>query len=108
MEFFQTFPLKKNWKKPWKGLLTVSEPTNIYVLYEPPPPPQPLEPQGDRISPFPAKCRNGSAQISMFQRLKSCALPKTEPVGDDLQSTAPWPINDDDDDDLRNHKCLIA
>ena len=38
-----------------------------------------------------------------------CALPKlSEPVGDDLQSTAPWSTNDDDDDDLRSHKYLIA
>ena len=27
----------------------------------------------------------------------SRALPKTKPVGDDLQSTAPWPTDDDDD-----------
>ena len=93
---------KKNWKKPWKGLLSVSEPTNIYALYEPPTPNPPLEPQGDRISPFPAKSRNGSGQISMSQWMTTCALPKTEPVGDDLQSTAPW-LTNDDDDDLRSH-----
>ena len=29
---------KKIGKKPWKGLLSVSEPTNIYALYEPPTP----------------------------------------------------------------------
>ena len=79
---------KKNWKKPGKGLLSVSEPTNIYALYETPPP-TPLEPEGDRISPFPAKSRNGLAQISMSQQMTTCALPKTEPAGDDLQSTTP-------------------
>ena len=56
------------------------------------------------MSPFPAKSRNGLAQISKSQRMTTCALPKTEPLGDDLQSTAPWlTSDDDDDDDLRSH-----
>ena len=67
----------------------------------------PLEPQGYCISPFPAKSRNGSAQISMSQGDDNVCTAKTEPVGDDIQSTAPWPTTDDDDD-LRSHKCLIA
>ena len=56
------------------------------------------DPQGDGVSPFPAKSRKyGSTRISTSQRMISRALPKTKPVGDDLQSTALWPTNDDDD-----------
>ena len=33
------------------------------------------------------------------QRVTLCTLPKTEPVGDALQSTVPQPTDDDDDDD---------
>ena len=65
---------------------------NIYPLYElPPRPPSPHtgeDPQGDRISPFPAKPRNGSTPINICQRMTLCAVTKTEPVGDDIQSTA--------------------
>ena len=47
------------------------------------------DPQGDHISPFPAKSRKyGSTRISTSQRMISHALPKTKPVGDDLQLTA--------------------
>ena len=37
--------------------------------------------------------------ISISQRMTLCALPKTEPVGDELQSTALLSTDDDDDDD---------
>ena len=56
------------------------------------------DPQGDCISPFPAKSRNVSTPISISQRITSCALPKIEPAGDALQSTAPRSADDDDDD----------
>ena len=65
-------------------------------------PPKVQNPQGDRRSPFSAKYRNVLTRISIFQRMTSCALPKTEPVGDDLQdlqSTALRSTDDDDDDD---------
>ena len=56
------------------------------------------DPQGDGISPFPAKSRKyGSNGKSISQRIILCALPKTKPVGDDLRSTALWPTDDDDD-----------
>ena len=57
------------------------------------------DPQGDCISPFIAKSRNRSTPLSISQRISSCALPKTEPAGDALQSTALRLANDDDDDD---------
>ena len=79
---------------------------NIYPLYELPPPlPTGEDPQGDRISPFPAKPRNGSTPINICQRMTLCAVTKTEPVGDDLQSTALRSTDDDDnsnDDDDDN------
>ena len=73
-------------------------PANIYALYEP------LllhgeDPQGDCISPFIAKSRNRSTPLSISQRISSCALPKTEPAGDALQSTALRSADDGDDDD---------
>ena len=40
--------------------------------------------------------RNGSTPTRTSQRMTSCALPKTEPVGDDLQSTVHWSTDDDD------------
>ena len=65
-------------------------------------PPTVQNPQGDR-SPFSAKCRNVLTRISISQRMTSCALPKTEPVGDDLQNLQSTSLrstdNDDDDDD---------
>ena len=57
------------------------------------------DPQGDCISPFIAKSRNRSTPLSISQRISSCALPKTEPAGDALQSTALRSANDGDDDD---------
>ena len=73
------------------------EPANIYALYEPSSPtPTGEDPQGDRESPFPTKSRNGSTPTSTSQRMTSCAMPKTEPAGDALQSTA-LPTDDDDD-----------
>ena len=65
-------------------------------------PPTVQIPQRDRRSPFSAKQRNVLTRISIFQRMTSCTLPKTEPVGDDLQdllSTALRSPDDDDDDD---------
>ncbi|CAH3022055.1 unnamed protein product, partial [Porites evermanni] len=56
------------------------------------------DPQGDCKSPFPAKSRNRSTPISISQRITSCALPKTEPAGDALQSTALRSADDGDDD----------
>ena len=58
------------------------------------------DPQGDCISPFIAKSRNKSTPLSISQRISSCALPKTEPAGDALQSTALRSANDGDDDDM--------
>ena len=43
---------------------------------------------------FTAKSRNGSTSIRISQRMASGALPETEPVGDDLQSTAHWSTDD--------------
>ena len=65
-------------------------------------PPTVQNPQRGCRSPFSAKYRNVLTRISIFQRMTSCALPKTEPVGDDLQdlqSTALRSTDDDDDDD---------
>ena len=56
-------------------------------------------PKRDRKSPFLAKSRNGSTPISISQRTTLCALPKTEPAGDVIHSTAIPSTNDDDDDD---------
>ena len=54
--------------------------------------------QGDGISPFPAKSRKYALiRKSISQRMISCALPKTKPVGEVLQKTALWPTDDDDD-----------
>jgi len=44
--------------------------------------------KGDRKRPFRAKSRNGSTPISISQRMTLCALPKTEPAGDAIHSTA--------------------
>ena len=56
------------------------------------------DPQGDGISTFPAKSRKyGLIRKIISQRMISCALPKTKPVGDDLQLTALWQTDDDDD-----------
>lgn len=46
------------------------------------------DPQGGRILPFPARFGNVSTPISISQGMTSCALPKTEPAGDDLQQTS--------------------
>ena len=54
-------------------------------------------PREDPISPFPAESRNGSTPISTFQRMTSCALAKTAPVGDDFQLAALRSTDDDDD-----------
>ena len=65
-------------------------------------PPKVQNPQGDRRSPFSAKYRNVLTRICICQRMTLCALPKTDPVGDDLQdlqSTALRSTDDDDDDD---------
>ena len=62
-------------------------------------PPTVQNPHGDRRSPFSAKYRNVLTRISICQRMTSCALPKTEPVGDDLQSTALRSTDDDDDNE---------
>ena len=56
-------------------------------------------PKRDRKSPFLAKSRNGSTPISISQRTTLCALPKTEPAGDAIHSTAIPSTNDDDDED---------
>ena len=45
------------------------------------------DPQGDRKSSFPANSGNGLTPISISQSMTSCALPKTEPVGDDPDDT---------------------
>lgn len=61
--------------------------------------PRDKDPQGDSISPFPAKSsKYGLTRISISQRMISCVLPKTKPNGDDLQSTTLRLSNDDDDD----------
>ena len=44
--------------------------------------------QGGHILPFPAKFGNVSTPTKISQGMTSCALPKTEPAGDDLQSTS--------------------
>ena len=49
------------------------------------------------VSPFPDKSRNGLTPISIFQRMTSCALPKTKPVGDDLLLTALQSTDDEND-----------
>lgn len=46
------------------------------------------DPQGGRILPFPARFGNVTTPISIFQGMTSCALPKTEPAGDELQPTS--------------------
>ena len=40
--------------------------------------------------------------ISISQRMTWCALPKTEPVGDELQSTALLSTDDDDESNTKN------
>ena len=45
MDFSKLVHKEKNWKKPWKGLLSVIELTNIYALYEPPTPKPPWNPR---------------------------------------------------------------
>ena len=42
----------------------------------------------------PAKSRNRLTPTIISQRMTSCALPKTEPVGDALQSTVLQPIDE--------------
>ena len=75
-------------------------------------PPRVQNPQGDRRSPFSAKCRNVLTRISISQRTTSCALPKTEPVGDDLQDLQSTSLrstdNDDDDDDDDNDNETVS
>ena len=60
-------------------------------------PPTGEDPQGDQGGPTPAKSRNGLTPTITSQRLTLRALPKTEPVGDALQSTVPQPTDDDDE-----------
>ena len=62
-------------------------------------PPTGDDPHGERGGPSPAKSRNGLTPTITSQRMTSHALPKTEPVGDALQSTVLPPTDDDDDDD---------
>ena len=91
------------------------EPINIYALFEPP---MGKEHQGD---PFLTRSRNGLTLISISKMMTSCALLKTEPVGDALQLTALLQSSNDDDDDdevsgnivinsisLRKHPFLLA
>ena len=40
--------------------------------------------------------------ISISQRMTWCALPKTEPVGDELQPTALLSTDDDDESNTKN------
>ena len=58
-------------------------------------PPTGENPEEDREIPFPVKSGNGSTPNKHF----SCAMPKTQPVGDALQSTTLQSADDDDDDD---------
>ena len=73
------------------SLATSCAPANIYVLFEVP---MGEDPQEFRGGHSPAKSRNGLALTITSQRITSCELPKTEPVGDALQSTVLHP-NDD-------------
>ena len=61
------------------------EPANICALYELS---HGRRPQGGRILPFPARFGNVSTPISISQGMTSCALPNTEPAGDELQPTS--------------------
>ena len=60
-------------------------------------PPTGEDPQGDRGGPSPAKFRDGLTPTITSHRVTSCALPKTEPVEDTLQSTVPQPTDDERD-----------
>ena len=67
------------------------KPAKIYTLYQPShgrkPPGRPQKSFFSQVQ----ECTD--PRIS--KRLTSCALPKTEPVGDDLQSSALWSTDDD-------------
>ena len=54
------------------------------------------DPQGDCRGPSPAKSRNGLTLTITSQKITLCTTPKTEPVGDTLQSTVLQPTEDDD------------
>ena len=58
-------------------------------------PPTEEHSQRDRVGPSPAKSRNGLTQILLAQRGTLCTLPKTELIGDALQSTLSQ-LSDDD------------
>lgn len=98
-----------------KGLVfEISNLTISFTLrYNPPTssrcmsPPTVQNPQGDRRSPFSAKCRNVLTRRSISQRMTSCALPKTEPVGDDLQDLQSTSLRSTDNDDDDNETVPI-
>ena len=58
--------------------------------------------QGDNGDLSLAKSRTGSILTTISQRMTSHEPPKTEPVGDALQSPVLQPTDDDDDEYLLN------
>ena len=82
------FALTKGWRSKYQtyNLFYVQvKHAKIYTLYKPS---HGRKPPGRPQKSLFVKYRNVPTPISISKRVTSCALPKTEPVGDDLQSTA--------------------
>ena len=87
------FALTKRWRSKFEtyNLFYVQvKPAKIYTLYQPS---HGRKPPGRPQKSF-FSWVQGCTDPRISKRLTSCALPKTEPVGDDLQSSALWSTDD--------------